>query len=806
MKVLNKFFVIALLLSFILAAGVVSAADDMTFEQSNTNKITTNDPDINPDYNYDKLTTKETKNENNVDKLSTSGGNQLLKNDHHDNFTNIQNKINSANPGDTIFLDGKTYIGLGTELTITKQLTIVGGSNLTDTKYATLDAKGLSRILTVSASNITLKGIKFINGNSASAGALYVTGNDFNISNSIFSNNYADINYGAMFIDGTNSTLRNCIFENNHAYTVGALHIAWTAADCDMSGLRFINNTAYGHVGAISFNAANSTLNNITFENNHANIFTGALSITEFAVGIEVSGLRFINNTANNGVGAMYINAADSTLNNITFENNHANDFSSALYIASDAVGCYVSGLRFINNTADNYYGAMSIYAANSTLNNITFENNHANDFAGALYIGEDAVGCDVSGLRFINNTARNCSAMIVAGANSTLRNITFENNRAENGASALFIHKRAVGCEATGLTLINNFAKNADTIAWNANGGSMNDVEIIGGDGTTAVNITGNNNIMTNIRINYYNGTGIKIRGKINQLRNTTVSESIGTAIDVEGKNNEIINTEIKNHEGTGVEIDGDNNQLVDTNFNGGNGPMIVVNGKGNNIDKVNNNGHTGGDIVFNNPKNKVNNLNGTGIAAVITASDATYSVIYGGKYIVTISGAFNQKVTFKINGIRYTTTTDSNGVARIILSRTMLGSVGSKKITIAVVSDKYVASPVTKNINVIKENSKIASKNYKFKKSAKSKKVKATLKDSQGIAIKKVKVTLKIKGKMVKGRKSYSLKTSSKGAVSFNLKKTKFAKKGKYSATLSFKGDGNYNQAIKKIKIQIK
>ena len=205
MKVLNKFFVIALLLSFILAAGVVSAADDMTFEQSNTNKITTNNPDINPDYNYDKLTTKETKNENNVDKLSTSGGNQLLKNDHHDNFTNIQNKINSANPGDTIFLDGKTYIGLGTELTITKQLTIVGGSNLTDTKYATLDAKGLSRILTVSASNITLKGIKFINGNSASAGALYVTGNDFNISNSIFSNNYADINYGAMFIDGINS-------------------------------------------------------------------------------------------------------------------------------------------------------------------------------------------------------------------------------------------------------------------------------------------------------------------------------------------------------------------------------------------------------------------------------------------------------------------------------------------------------------------------------------------------------------------------------------------------------------------------
>ena len=68
----------------------------------------------------------------------------------------------------------------------------------------------------------------------------------------------------------------------------------------------------------------------------------------------------------------------------------------------------------------------------------------------------------------------------------------------------------------------------------------------------------------------------------------------------------------------------------------------------------------------------------------------------------------------------------------------------------------------------SAVKENSKIASKSYKFKNAAKSKKVKATLKDAHGNAIKKVKVTLKIKGK-VKGNKSYSLKTSNKGAVKF-------------------------------------
>jgi len=39
MKVINKFFVIALLLSLILTMGAVAAKDNMTFEQSNTNMV-----------------------------------------------------------------------------------------------------------------------------------------------------------------------------------------------------------------------------------------------------------------------------------------------------------------------------------------------------------------------------------------------------------------------------------------------------------------------------------------------------------------------------------------------------------------------------------------------------------------------------------------------------------------------------------------------------------------------------------------------------------------------------------------------
>ena len=74
MKVKNNFFVIALILSFILAVGVVSAAEDISFEQSNINKVS-NNPDINQD--YDKLSANEA--EDTVGKLSQTpnGGGEI---------------------------------------------------------------------------------------------------------------------------------------------------------------------------------------------------------------------------------------------------------------------------------------------------------------------------------------------------------------------------------------------------------------------------------------------------------------------------------------------------------------------------------------------------------------------------------------------------------------------------------------------------------------------------------------------------------------------------------------------------------
>ena len=80
MKVHQKLFVVALLLSLILSVGTVVAQDDMTFEQSNLeeNSIETDTLDANQGSGNEKLSGTEPDNEDeDVDKLSqtpTLGG------------------------------------------------------------------------------------------------------------------------------------------------------------------------------------------------------------------------------------------------------------------------------------------------------------------------------------------------------------------------------------------------------------------------------------------------------------------------------------------------------------------------------------------------------------------------------------------------------------------------------------------------------------------------------------------------------------------------------------------------------------
>ena len=109
-----------------------------------------------------------------------------------------------------------------------------------------------------------------------------------------------------------------------------------------------------------------------------------------------------------------------------------------------------------------------------------------------------------------------------------------------------------------------------------------------------------------------------------------------------------------------------------------------------------------------------------------------------------------------------------------------------------------------VSFKVTVSKKKTTISAKAKKFKANKKVKKYKVTLKTVKSKVDGKTylkagkKLILKIKGK------TFTAKTNKKGVATFKIKK--LTKKGKYTATIKFKGDNTYKASTKKVKITIK
>ena len=106
-------------------------------------------------------------------------------------------------------------------------------------------------------------------------------------------------------------------------------------------------------------------------------------------------------------------------------------------------------------------------------------------------------------------------------------------------------------------------------------------------------------------------------------------------------------------------------------------------------------------------------------------------------------------------------------------------------------------IKEPVKPTTKVTKKATKIVAKKKTFKAKVKVKKYTITLKSGKTL-LKKVKVTLKVKGK------TYKATTNKKGKATFKIKNLK--KKGTYKAVIKFKGNKNYKATSKKVKIKVK
>ena len=154
---------------------------------------------------------------------------------------------------------------------------------------------------------------------------------------------------------------------------------------------------------------------------------------------------------------------------------------------------------------------------------------------------------------------------------------------------------------------------------------------------------------------------------------------------------------------------------------------------------------------------------VNTTVNVAKIVLNAKNFVMLYdsGSKYTVHVTAdgkaVIGKTVNFVVNGKKVTAKTDKNGYASVKINLPPK----SKEYS---VSAEYLGVKISNKVTV---KSIVVAKNLKVKKSAKTLKIKVTLKKVNGKYLKGKKVTLKFKGKI------YKAKTSKKGIATFKIKK---------------------------------
>ena len=361
-------------------------------------------------------------------------------------FNDLQTLINNAQGSSIINLEGKSFIGNGTPITINKPITINGGS---PENMATLDGKNLSSILKIQSSNVHLINCNFINGLQRAVDFL---GNNSSVSNCNFKYNF---NHLFTKEDSENFTLENSNF--SFAYLSLGSSVTIPTNNVIVRNCSFINNTVenyeyvQGHGAALQIGANSNSTNvgyviNCSFINNTditnaENTHAGALC---FRPGIKVINSTFINNYCNKVGGATTLHS-DGELINCVFINNSAGEYGGAIstgFLAED-ISVNITNCTFINNSAP-MGGAIQIKGHNVKVTNSIFEDNKANESeGGAVFIvGNDAI---IINSTFNNNFANTYGAgILINGSNAVILNSSFDKNIADYGAAVYVIGPNA--------------------------------------------------------------------------------------------------------------------------------------------------------------------------------------------------------------------------------------------------------------------------------------------------------------------------------------------------------------------------
>lgn len=395
----NIILTLAILFVILLAASTVSATDNVT-DDINNNAVASANENITNDIGVDDGSSLTTNNQceesistaNQVDEVGTTNEDELSITTYS-SYTNLYKKI--SNSGDELTLDKDYYfIYYDTDsnyqngVSINKKITINGNG-------ATISGSNKARGFEITADDVVLKNIKFVDCfSSKSGGAIHWSGANGVLENCTFFNFHNNGGGGAIFWTGTNGVLKNCSFEriytsikapSTYVSTGGAIY--WTGAEGTLENCSFKNcyssssTVSSGGGGAVYWPGTNGVLKYCDFTNCYSYSSNSAYTPKGGAVcwggtGGTLTNSNFVNCTVYCGEececygGAIYWGSDNSELNNCNL------------------IDCYCYGEWYSGSSG----GAIYVNGEKSTLSNLNFSKCYArisediDDDGGTLY------------------------------------------------------------------------------------------------------------------------------------------------------------------------------------------------------------------------------------------------------------------------------------------------------------------------------------------------------------------------------------------------------------------------------------
>ena len=631
----------------------------------------------------------------------------------------------------------------------------------------TIDAQGKARVFLVGANNVTIKNLIIKNANYDGDGAaifLNLYADYGRVSNCIFINNTASQDGGAIEWNSAEGSVSNCIFINNTAGRSGGAIYCWndgvSVFDCI-----FINNTAARHGGAIEWDGESGN----------------------------ISYCVFLNNSADNEVDAIY-GYYDIVAYYCWFGNN-ATNYDETLPLANRAY-CYTS--LFLNATA-NPDSISVLDTSEVTFKLYLYNNSEVSEFDNTPFkyitLKLTADNGEVVGIAKLNETATYTATSWGTGSvTASIENAKYTIELTNIGFSPdLSVDSQAADYGNSTIIALNYNASATGTVNITLKGKN--------GNNYTFTDLTLNATVLLPEAINadeydvnvtysgdnvFYNATatGTLTINKVNStltVNNITFDYGDAGSSEISFTGADSIYANVTGHDEAVIIVA--ENTLTVSNLDAGNYTLTVT--------TVPDDNH--------NPVTKTVNITVNKASSQVTSQDMTTDYQAHESFVVNIKDSqgnpiTNTYVNITINGVTYNCWVDENGTAALPIELRP----NTYEADVNFENGNYNASNATAKVVVKKTTPKITAKAKTFKKSVKTKKYTATLKDNTGKAIKKAKLTLKVKGK------TYKATTNSKGKAVFKIKK--LTKKGTFKAVIKFKGNSYYNAVSKKVKIKIK